>query len=148
VTAYQFMREHRNEHAVRKTAGIFGVSGSAYYKRAKKAVSGGRKEAGAELADMIRRTRERHHYRYGSPRVREELRRDYGKRVSRKKVAALMRKNGLNAGEGGSSFQRPTQTAGFRSAATCWTVSFTPKCPGRNGCLILPACGPGEAGRV
>jgi transposase InsO family protein len=29
--------------------------------------------------------------------LREELRREYGKRVSRKKVAALMRKNGLNA---------------------------------------------------
>jgi transposase InsO family protein len=29
--------------------------------------------------------------------VREELRREYGKRVSRKKVAALMRRNGLNA---------------------------------------------------
>jgi transposase InsO family protein len=39
----------------------------------------------------------RHHFRYGSPRVRETLRQDYGKRVSRKKVAALMRENGLNA---------------------------------------------------
>jgi transposase InsO family protein len=91
------MREHRNEYAVRKTAGIFGVSCSAYYRRAKYGVSGMRKEADAELADMIRRIRERHHCRYGSPRVREEPRRDYGKRVSRKKVAALMRKNGLNA---------------------------------------------------
>jgi transposase InsO family protein len=39
----------------------------------------------------------RHYHRYGSPQVREELRRIYGKRVSLKKVAALMRENGLNA---------------------------------------------------
>jgi transposase InsO family protein len=38
-----------------------------------------------------------HHRRYGIPRVREELRRLYGKQVSRKKVARLMRENGLNA---------------------------------------------------
>jgi transposase InsO family protein len=39
----------------------------------------------------------RHHRRYGSPRVREELRRVCGKRVSRKKAARLMREYGLNA---------------------------------------------------
>jgi transposase InsO family protein len=37
------------------------------------------------------------HGRYGSPRVRETLRQDYGKRVSLKRVAQLMRENGLNA---------------------------------------------------
>jgi transposase InsO family protein len=36
-------------------------------------------------------------------RVREELRRDCGKRVSLKKAAALMRENGLNA-KGGRKF--------------------------------------------
>jgi transposase InsO family protein len=41
----------------------------------------------------MRRT---HHNRCGNPRVREELRRQYGKGVSRKKAARLMRKNGLN----------------------------------------------------
>jgi transposase InsO family protein len=76
---------------------IFGVSCSAYYQWAKKGVSGGRKKADAELVDLIRRRQEQHHYRYGSPRVRETLRRDYGRRVSRKKVARLMRENGLNA---------------------------------------------------
>ncbi|MDR3174136.1 MAG: IS3 family transposase [Treponema sp.] len=50
-----------------------------------------------ELVDLIRRIQEKHHYRYGSPRVREELRSKYRKRVSRKKVARLMRENGLNA---------------------------------------------------
>jgi transposase InsO family protein len=56
-----------------------------------------KKEGDGELIDLIRRIQEQHHYRYGSPRVRETLRRDYGKQVSRKKVARLMREHGLNA---------------------------------------------------
>jgi transposase InsO family protein len=95
--AYRFMSEHRDEYAVRETAGIFGVSSGAYYKRAKNGVSGRRKQAGAELADLIRLIQEQRHYRYGSPRVRDTPRRDYGGRVSRKKAARLPRENGLNA---------------------------------------------------
>jgi putative transposase len=56
-----------------------------------------RKEGDGELVDLIRRIQEQHHYRYGSPRMRETLRRDYGRQVSRKKAARLMRENGLNA---------------------------------------------------
>jgi transposase InsO family protein len=78
-------------------AGLFGVSCSAYYRWAKYGVSERRDKIDAELVDLIRQIQERHHYRYGSPRVWETLRRDYGKRVSRKKVARLMRENGLNA---------------------------------------------------
>jgi transposase InsO family protein len=40
---------------------------------------------------------EQHHRRYGILRVRQELRTVYGKRISRKKAARLMRENGLNA---------------------------------------------------
>jgi transposase InsO family protein len=94
---YQFMYGHRNEYTIREMAKIFGVSSSAYYRWVKKGVSARRKEADAELVDLIRRIQEQHHYRYGSPRVREALDREYGKRVSRKKVARLMRENGLNA---------------------------------------------------
>jgi transposase InsO family protein len=49
------------------------------------------------LIRLIRETQSAHHHRYGSPRVREALWRDHGIRASRKKVAALMRENGLNA---------------------------------------------------
>jgi transposase InsO family protein len=38
-----------------------------------------------------------HHHRYGILRVCKELLNKYGKRVSRKKAAYLMRENGLNA---------------------------------------------------
>ncbi|MDR1985572.1 MAG: IS3 family transposase, partial [Treponema sp.] len=46
---------------------------------------------------LIRRIQEKHHYRYGIPRVKEELKHSYGKRVRAKKAARLMRENGLNA---------------------------------------------------
>jgi transposase InsO family protein len=54
-----------------------------------------KKEGGGEPTGLIRRIQERHHCRY--PRVREALRRDYGKRASRKKAARLTRENGLSA---------------------------------------------------
>jgi transposase InsO family protein len=78
-------------------AGLFGVSSGAYYKWAKHGVSQRRSQEDAELLSFIRDIVIKHHRRYGSPRVREALRKDHGKRVSLKKVARLMRENGLNA---------------------------------------------------
>ena len=53
--------------------------------------------ATAELVRLILEIAAKHHRQYGSPRVRRELRDIYGKRVSLKKTARLMRENGLNA---------------------------------------------------
>jgi transposase InsO family protein len=95
--AYQFMKEHQNEYTIKEMAGLFGVGRGAYYKWAKHGVSDRRSAVDAELVGLIRGIQEQHSRRYGSPRVREELRRLYGRRVSLKKVARLMRENGLNA---------------------------------------------------
>jgi transposase InsO family protein len=95
--ACRFMSEHRDEHTIREMAELFGVSCSAYYQRAKNGASGGRREADAEMAELIRRIQAQRHYWHGGPRAREALRRGYGKRISRKKAAALTRENGLNA---------------------------------------------------
>ena len=78
-------------------AGVFGVSRSAYYRWLKHGVSRRRDKADAELLALIREIMERHRFRYGSPRVRRELLSAYGRRVSLKKVARLMRENGLAA---------------------------------------------------
>jgi transposase InsO family protein len=95
--AYRFIQENQDRYTVREMAELFGVSCSAYYRWVKYGVSQRRSKADAELVDLIRKIQKKHHYRYGSPRVREELRNSYGKRVSLKKVARLMRENGLNA---------------------------------------------------
>jgi transposase InsO family protein len=76
---------------------LFGVSRSAYYRWARNGASQRRKADDAELIRLILEIAAKHHRRYGSPRVRRELRDAYGKRVSLKKVARLMRENDLNA---------------------------------------------------
>ncbi|MDR1903832.1 MAG: IS3 family transposase [Treponema sp.] len=63
-------------------AGLLGVSTSAYYRWAKYGRSERRSTKEAELERLIREIPLRHHGRYGSPRVKEELRRLYGKWVS------------------------------------------------------------------
>ena len=97
MTAYRFMQANKGRYTVREMAGMFGVSSGAYYRWAKHGLSDKRAKADAELIRLIRQIVARHRRRYGSPRVREELRRVYGKRVSLKKVARLMRENSLNA---------------------------------------------------
>jgi transposase InsO family protein len=95
--AYQFMKANKGRYAVKEMAGLLGVSRSAYYQWARNGVSPRRKAADDELLRLIREIVTKHHRRYGSPRVQRELRDVYGKRVSVKKVARLMRENGLNA---------------------------------------------------
>jgi hypothetical protein len=71
---YQFMREHRGIYPVREMAGLLGISGSAYYRWAKYGCETWRREADAEFLHLIRELVVRHYRRYGSPRVRAELR--------------------------------------------------------------------------
>jgi len=91
------MKENQNRYTIKEMAALFGVSRSAYYRWARNGVSQRRKADDAELIRLILEIVAKHHRRYGSPRVRRELRGIYGKRVSLKKVARLMRENGLNA---------------------------------------------------
>ena len=95
--AYQFMKANKGRYTIREMAKLFGVSISAYYRWARNGVSQRRRTADEELIRLIREIQAKHHGRYGSPRIRRELRDTYGKRVSLKKVARLMRENGLNA---------------------------------------------------
>jgi transposase InsO family protein len=95
--AYQFMKENHDQYTIREMAALFGVSRSAYYRWAKDGVSEYRRTADAELVRLIRQIVEQQHWRYGILRVWKELRDNHGTNVSRKKVARLMRENGLNA---------------------------------------------------
>jgi len=95
--AYQFIRANRIRYTVKEMAGLLGVSRSAYYQWTRGGVSPRRRESDIELIRLIRAIVTKHHWRYGSPRVHQELRTVYGKRVSLKKVARLMREHRLNA---------------------------------------------------
>jgi transposase InsO family protein len=97
---YEFIKSNKSQYSITEMAELFGVSRSAYYKWSKQGVSSGRKEADDKLLILIREIVSKHHRRYGSPRVRQELRNVYGIRVSLKRVARLMRENGLNARRG------------------------------------------------
>jgi hypothetical protein len=91
------MHEHWRQYTIREVAELFRVSPSTYYWWERYGVLQRRKEADAVLVRLIRAIVLRHHRWYGGPRVREELRRVHGKRVSLKKVARLIREHGLNA---------------------------------------------------
>ena len=77
--------------------GLFGVSRGAYYKWLKAGSGNQRNNIDAELLTLILEIVIKNEWRYGSPRVKRDLFKLYGKRVSQKKVARLMREHGLNA---------------------------------------------------
>ncbi len=92
---YHFMDRQRGIHSVERMARILGVSRSGYYAWLDRDESA-RSQANRELAEAIRRIQKKVKYRYGSPRVTEELRRA-GKAVGHNRVARVMAENGLEA---------------------------------------------------
>ena len=92
---YCFMDGQRGIHSVERMAGVIGVSRSGYYAWLGRDESS-RERANRDLAEAIRGIQEKVKYRYGSPRVTEELRRA-GMAVGHNRVARLMAENGLEA---------------------------------------------------
>jgi putative transposase len=90
---YHFMDGQRGIHSVERMAGVLGVSRSGYYAWQDRGESA-RRRANRDLAETIRGIQEKVNYRYGSPRVTEELRRA-GMSVGHNRVARLMAHNGL-----------------------------------------------------
>ena len=97
MTAYKFIQKNIGLYSVREMTGLFGVSRGAYYKWLKKGCPSRDKNLDTELIYLIREIVNKHHRRYGILRVRKELWIKHGINISRKKVAKLMRENGLNA---------------------------------------------------
>lgn len=76
---------------------VLNVCESGFYAWRKRPICQRQRED-AQLSTQIREVFTTHHGRYGSPRLHAELR-DQGQRISRKRVARLMRKAGLCAKE-------------------------------------------------
>jgi len=92
--AFLFMIKHQNRFCVRKMAKVFGVSISGYYAWRTRKPSR-RRQADDALAARIKVIQKRHKGNYGSPRMTKELRAEQVK-VSRKRVARLMKQHGLS----------------------------------------------------
>jgi putative transposase len=92
---YRFINGQRGIHCVEMMARVLEVSRSGYYAWQDRGESG-RDRANRDLVEVIRRIQKKVKYRYGSPRVMAELRRQ-GMRVGHNRVARIMDENGLGA---------------------------------------------------
>ncbi len=93
---YQFMDQQRRYHRVEKMARVLEVSRGGYYAWRSREASKRAEEDKALVAEIRDIQENVAKYRYGSPRVTEELGRR-GHNVGHNRVARLMRANGLNA---------------------------------------------------
>jgi transposase InsO family protein len=92
---FHFMEGQRGIHSVERMAGVLGVSRSGYYRWTGRRESE-RDRSNRDLVERIAGIQKKAKYRYGSPRVTEELRRG-GLSVGHNRVARLMREHGLQA---------------------------------------------------
>lgn len=89
------MRSHEKEFSIEKMAQMLNVSRSGYYDFLLRGKSQ-RSEENERLKDKIKKIHEQSRRVYGSPRVYGELRKG-GEKVSRKRVARLMREERIQA---------------------------------------------------
>ena len=92
---YQFIEQHKHEFPIVVMCNILGVSESGFYAWRKRPTCQ-RKREDAQLTQEIRQVFVTHQGRYGSPRIHMELK-DQGRRISRKRVARLMREVDMRA---------------------------------------------------
>lgn len=92
---YQFIAAAQAEYPVTRLCETLGVSLSGYYAWRKRSESQHSREDG-QLKEAIKETYQAKRGCYGSPRILVELR-EHGYRCSRKRVARLMREQGLSA---------------------------------------------------
>ena len=92
---YKFLQDHRHEMPVRTLCQLLSVSPSAYYRWHQLGMSN-REEQNQMLLPIVREIHQHSRRTYGSPRVWDALR-QRGIHCGRKRVARLMRLDGLRA---------------------------------------------------
>jgi putative transposase len=95
VSPYELVQSEKAQFPVSLLCAAVGVSRSAYYSW-RAGTPSQRKLANERLLAEIRAIHAEHRERYGSPRVRAELR-ERGHAVGKHRVARIMRENGLRA---------------------------------------------------
>ena len=92
---YSFMKAHEDEFSIERMSCVFKVSRSGYY-RFISAKTSARRIENIRLLEVIKKIHDANRQVYGSPRIHAELRAQ-GEQCSRKRVARLMRIEGLQA---------------------------------------------------
>ncbi len=93
---YAFIRDHRQEFRVSAMCRALEVGAAGYYAWRARQPSAREKED-ERLVERITAAHTESRGQYGSPKVYRKLRRD-GERVSRKRVARLIKEHGITAG--------------------------------------------------
>lgn len=89
------MKEHSGKYPVKKMAQILNITRSRYYAWLERTPSK-RELRDSELLEKIKDIHEKSRKRYGSPKIHEELKK-LEEKCSRKRVARIMRENGISA---------------------------------------------------
>jgi putative transposase len=92
---FAFVQTHEDEHHVTTMCRVLLVSKAGYYAWVTRRLSE-HATADEQLAEEIRQVHKKSRGTYGSPRVQEALK-GKGQRHGRKRIARLMRKQGLRA---------------------------------------------------
>ena len=95
---YAFIEKHRGDHAIRAMCRILGVAPSGFYAWIHRPQSDRAKED-QRLLQLIRTSWLASGRIYGSPRIFADLR-EAGERIARRRVARIMRENGIRAVRG------------------------------------------------
>jgi transposase InsO family protein len=92
---FEFMKNHKNEFSIERMSEVLKVSRSGYYQFLHAEPSSRSKE-NEHLLEKIKAVQKESRATYGSPRIHAELR-FQGETCSRKRIAKLMKKAGIEA---------------------------------------------------
>ena len=124
---FRFMRAHQAEFRVRTMARVLGVSPSGFYAWLRRQPSRRAREDRL-LSEAVREAHAASRGVYGAPRVRAELRAS-GFSVSRKRVARLMREQGLTGVTRRRKFRTTIRNAERRPAPDLVNREFSASAP-------------------
>lgn len=113
---FQLVEAEKAEHPVSLLCTLLGVTRAGYYAWRGRAPSR-RERQDRELERLIRRVFADSHETYGAPRVHAELKDEHDLRVSRKRVARLMRQLGLEGVSRRGKRRLPARAASETAAA-------------------------------
>jgi hypothetical protein len=114
---FAFVEQHRNEFPVQQMCELLAVSSSGFYAWLERELSRHEQE-NHSLVEQIRVLHQRSRQTYGSPRIHADLQ-EKGQKVSRKRVARLMREAGIQARRKQGYKNTTQRDSSHKTAPTC-----------------------------